>query len=131
MKIIKRKKPSPKTKKQCSKKFLDVIVSVFVLLLLVILLAKSSLDNSIIFLYSDDCGRCSNIEPEIKDITSKSGLRFYKLKYDEPGAVPGLIFIHHSTILISGYRDAESFKKQICGFTGLKRACVMAGENWK
>lgn len=131
MKIRRKKLRNPKTKKKDSNKHRIAIIIIVSLLLLVILFTKQNINNSIIFLYSDECSICSQIEPEIREITSKAGMKFYKLRYDEPGTTPGLIFIHHNEVLISSYKDAESFKKQICGFTKIKKACRLAGEVWQ
>lgn len=109
---------------------LKFISAALVLVLLLVLFIKPGINNSIIFLYSDRCGECKNIEPTVKDITDKAGMRFYRIKYDEPGFTPGLIFIYNNTLLITGYRDGDAFKKQLCGFTKSKKACSMAGESW-
>lgn len=118
-------------KEGVSREFVAAIAIIFVLLLLVVMFAKPSLNSSIIFLYPDGCTRCDAIEPEVKEAALKSGMRFYKMEYVVEGPAPVLIFIHNSTAFISGYKDADSLKKQVCGFTGLKRACGLAGEDWQ
>ncbi|MFO8016599.1 MAG: hypothetical protein R6U32_05835 [Candidatus Woesearchaeota archaeon] len=111
-------------------KVLAIGIVIFFLLYLAFLNKGGGVDDSVIFLYSDDCSECSALEPKIRGITAKAGMEFSKLRYEEKEATPGFIIIHNNTALISGFRDIESFKKQMCGFTGMNEACEMAGETW-
>lgn len=106
------------------------IIALLVIAILLIL-ARKDYGNSVVFLYSDSCGACSSIEPEIKEIVSATGLKYMKARYDEPGYAPGVIIIYDDAVLISGYRDSQSLKQQLCGFTKMKKACEMAGEAWE
>jgi len=101
------------------------------LLILSILFAKSDINDSIIFLYSENCAECGNIEPEIKETAIEAGIKFYKIRYDDLDFAPGIAFIHNNTMLITGYKDRESLKKQVCGFMKSRKACRMAGEVWE
>ncbi|PIN86521.1 hypothetical protein COV19_04485 [Candidatus Woesearchaeota archaeon CG10_big_fil_rev_8_21_14_0_10_44_13] len=109
-----------------------MIIAIVALLMIALFLVigRMSMGDAAIFLYSDKCSVCKNVEPEIRDTIAKSGLKFYKARYDEPGFTPGLILMHNDTVLITGYRDVQSLRQQICGFTKIGKACRLAGEVW-
>lgn len=133
--MIKPKNKANKKKKYSTYFFrIAICVAIGILLTAVIYLEISRIEkaspNSITFLYSDNCQACPDAEKEVKDITEQAGLRFYRLRYDERGMTPGIMFVYNNTVLVTSYVGSQSFKQQICGFTGIKKACLMAEEAW-
>lgn len=138
VKMVKQKNKAKTQKKDYSTYFFRIAIcaAIGILLAAVIYLeiskieTEKALPDSITFLYSDNCQVCPDVEKEAKDITKQVGLKFYRLKYDEREMTPGIMFVYNNTVLVTPYTGSQSFKQQICGFTGIKKACLMAGEAW-
>jgi len=80
--------------------------------------------DEIIFMNSDACTtQCDEMEPYVKELAEKAGLKFTKMRYSQPAQIAGYVLIKDNTLSINGIPDKLSIANDLCTLTGSAEIC--------
>ncbi len=80
-------------------------------------------EDQLLFISSDDCQACSDLQPHAKEAADVLGIRFIEGKFSRVVPFPGYILVSNGIVDIVGFNSQEVLFQSLCDLTQDVEVC--------